>query len=250
MTCEAVERDNIIERYIAGRLDSSMKEQWEQHYFGCERCASQLETMMAIQQPLRSMAEEIRQEMPRRGKNVRWIWAGAAIAATLLAAVAVSYSRRPAPPVAGIVPSQHPQLAELARLDPPAYPAPVLRGAQSPAESQFREAMQAYSDHDYRQAITGLQAALRLDPGAESARFFLGACYLMSGDPRAGTRELQTVSAGHSPFAEEAAFDQAKGYLLQGDQTTAIHILHRIADNKGEFSTRARELITRIEGVR
>jgi hypothetical protein len=250
MTCDAVERDNIIEQYIAGRLDSDMKEQWEQHYFGCERCAGQLETIMAIQQPLRSMAEEIRQEMPRPRLNVRWIWAGAAIAATLLVAVALSYSRRPAAPVAGTMASQHPQLAELARLDAPAYSAPVLRGAESAAESQFREAMKAYSQHEYRQAIPGLQATLHLDPGADAARFFLGACYLLSGDAQAGTRELQTVSAGRSPFAEEAAFYQAKGYLLQGDKTTALQILHRVADSRGEFSTPARELIAQIEGIR
>jgi tetratricopeptide (TPR) repeat protein len=250
MTCEVVERENIIEHYIAGRLGSDIKEQWEQHYFECERCAAELETAMAVQQPLRSMAGEIRQEIPPQRRSASWIWAGAAIAATLLVAAVLSYSYRPAPPVQGTIPSQSRQLTELARMDPPAYSAAVLRGAESTAESQFREAMQAYSRHDYRPAITGLQTALRLDPTADAARFFLGASYLLSGDPQAGTRELQMVSAGHSPFAEEAAFYLAKGYLLQGDKTTAIQTLRRLVAGNGEFSARSRQLIAQIAGIR
>jgi TolA-binding protein len=247
MTCDLVDRENIIERYIAGRLDSGIKEQWEQHYFDCEHCAAQLEAIMAIQQPLRSMAEEIRAEIPQPRRNIGWIWAGAGIAAALLIAAGLTYSDRGTPSPTNPIAGQRRQLAELAKMDPPSYAAPVLRGVDSRAESQFREAMQAYSRHDYRQATTGLQAALSLDPTSDAARFFLGACYLLTGDPATGTRELSVVAGGHSAFADEAAFDLAKGYLLLGDKTTALQTLQRIAGNTSEFSTRARELIHRIE---
>jgi len=53
MDCEAVERENIPERYLAGTLDPDLKAQWELHYFSCGRCAELLATWQAIDRPLR-----------------------------------------------------------------------------------------------------------------------------------------------------------------------------------------------------
>jgi tetratricopeptide (TPR) repeat protein len=242
MTCQGVDRENVIERYIAGRLDTREKEDWEQHYFGCERCAAQLETCLAVKEPLRAMAPEIRRELPPARRIATWMWLAAAAATVLIGLAAVRFAGQPAPPVA--------QLAGLARFEPPTYSPPVLRGVESKLEAQFREAMVAYSRRDYRQAITGLHSALALDPGSDAARFFLGACYLLTGDAASGTRELRAVAAGHSPFASEAAYDLAKGYLQQGDKATALQVLRRIADGNGEFSENARHLIHQIEEVR
>ena len=50
-----------------------------------------------------------------------------------------------------------------------------LRGAETPAETLFREGMEAYLRRDYAGAIAGLRASLRVDPEASAPRFFPGA---------------------------------------------------------------------------
>jgi tetratricopeptide (TPR) repeat protein len=245
MDCETVERENIPERYLAGTLDPQLKEQWELHYFGCEHCSELLATWQAIDQPLRGMAPSIRQEIRPRRSAARWLWAGAAIAAALVVGVLT----RPAPPkpetVVRTARAVNPW-AELARIDPPAYQPSTLRAAGTKAEVQFQTAMESYARLDYAHAITGLEAALALDPSAAAPRFFLGACHLLTGDAARAVADLETVAAGDSPFAPEAQYDLAKAYLLQGDKHRAIVTLQRLADSPGDFREAARQLRTRL----
>jgi TolA-binding protein len=253
MDCVTAERENIIERYLTGRLEPSVKEEWERHYFGCDHCAQQLATWRAVEGPLRAMADEIRQEIPQPRTRRAWLWAGAGIAAALLLAAGASRLLHPSPvaaPVANSPAAERQRLIELAQLDPPAYAAPVLRGMESKAEMQFQKAMQAYQRRDYPPAVAGLRAALRLDPAAPAPRFFLGACLLLSGQVEEGIGELRTVASGRSPFAEEAGFVLAKGYLRQGDKDSALETLRSVAAGQGDFSSQATQLIAQINGER
>src|SRR5690349_4666018 len=123
MDCERAVRENVIERYLNGTLSPAEKEEWEQHYFGCEECAERLETWHAIQGPLRERAPQIRQEMrpPRGAPTGRpwWVWAGAGIAAAAAAAV-VAFLALPPPAQAPAPPIPHTvDYGALARLEPP-----------------------------------------------------------------------------------------------------------------------------------
>jgi tetratricopeptide (TPR) repeat protein len=252
MTCDTVERENIVERYLTGRLEPAAKEEWELHYFGCDRCAQQLETWSAVEGPLRSMAAEIRREIPQPKRHT-WLWAGVGIAAVLLLAAGASRLLHTGPvaaPIADSKASERQRLVEIAQLDPPAYAPQALRGTDSKAELQFQKAMQFYQRRDYTEAIPGLRAALDLDSGAAAPRFFLGASYLLSGSVPDGIRELGMVAAGTSPFAEEAGIDLGKGYLLQGDKEKALETLRRVANLHGDFDNQANRLIGQIEGIR
>ena len=249
MDCETVTRENIAERYLAGTLDPQLKEQWELHYFGCERCAQELATWQEIEQPLRSMVVSIRQEIRPRKATGTWIWAGAAIAAALLVGLGVkmmapSGQHQPQPQAAVKTSAANP-FTELARMDPPAYQPPTLRAAGSQSEVQFHKAMEFYTLHDYPQAIAGLRAALDVDGAAAAPRFFLGACELLTGNTAEGAKDLERV-AGDSPFAPEAQFDLAKAYLLQGNREQAVAALRRLTDVPGDFREPARQLLTRI----
>jgi anti-sigma factor RsiW len=252
MDCETVARENLTERYLAGKLDPAVKEQWELHYFGCDRCAELLATWQAIDKPLRGMAGSIRQEIRRRKTTGRWLWAGAAIAAALLVGLGIKMTRRsgpaPRPDIAAKVPAVNP-LTELARLDPPTYKPPTLRSAGSKAEARFQKAMEPYVTRDYPLTITGLRAALELDPAAAAPRFFLGACDLLTGNAAGGARELERVAAGDSPFAPEARFDLAKAYLMQGNKDQAIAALGKLVDVPGDFQESARQLTARIAAL-
>jgi len=254
--CEAVERENIIERYLAGTLDPDWKEKWEEHYFGCERCSRQLETWSAIDKPLRDMEAAIRAEIRPAVRPFRIrIWAGAGIAAALLVTVAAwfgnSEGRHAKPEVASHAPSAPlAGLAELARVDPPAYAASATRGIDTKAESQFLNAMKLYEARDYPGAIAGLRASLASDPDSAPTRFFLGACYLLTGHSGEGISALRAVAAGDSPFAEEARFYLAKGYLMEGRTAEALDTVRPLAETAGDFCQEARRLIAGLSRTR
>src|ERR1039458_7259893 len=153
MDCETVERENIPERYLAGRLDPESKEQWELHYFACARCAALRAPWQEIDKPLRDMAASIRQEIRPRRDPRTWLWAGAAIAAGLVVGLGIKLthtsSQNPSrPEIAAKSPGANP-LTELARLEPPAYRPSTLRAAGSKAEVQFQNAMESYLARDY-----------------------------------------------------------------------------------------------------
>src|SRR5258708_38999638 len=158
MNCERVERENLMERYLAGGLVAELKEDFERHYFECAECAQQLETWMSIAKPLREMAAAPAQ--PRR----QWAGGAAAIAAGILVVIGVSLApRNDTASEAPTAVARDASFAELARLEPPRYVAPGLRGAETTAETAFRQAMEAYPRRDYTRAIAGLRVSLGLD---------------------------------------------------------------------------------------
>ena len=54
MTCEDVERDEVAEQYVLGRLEQDQQEAFEDHYFNCTQCLERLRVM-----------EEMRAELAR-----------------------------------------------------------------------------------------------------------------------------------------------------------------------------------------
>lgn len=250
MDCERAIRENIAERYLAGTLDSQTTEEWEQHFFACEQCAQQVEILQAIVPALREMAPQIRQELKPQRPVRRWFWIAipvAAMAGLIIAIPSMDVMRKKSPAAPPVAVSKTPDFTLLAKLDPPAYKAPVLRGLESPAENHFRQAMTAYVTHDWPHAIEGLQRSLELDSKAPAPRFFLGAAYLLAGNAQAASAELERTASVDSPFRDEARFDLAKAYLALNRPDEAIASLWSCG---GEFAAEARALITRIQESR
>ena len=249
MDCERAIRESIAERYLAGTLDPQTTDEWEQHFFACEQCAQQVEILQSIVPALREMAPRIRQEMKPQRPVRRWFWIAipvAAMAALIIAIPSLDVMRKKSPTAAPAV-SETPDFTLLAKFDPPAYQAPMLRGVDSPAESRFRGAMSAYLAHDWPHAIEGLQRSLELDSKAPAPRFFLGASYLLAGNPQAASAELERSASVDSPFRDEARFDLAKAYLALNRPDEAIASLWSCS---GEFGAEARSLIARIQESR
>jgi len=249
MNCETVERDNIIERYLAGTLPPELRDEWEQHYFACDACMEKLETWQAIERPLRGMEREIRAEPVRRpSRKVVWLPIGiaAAVVAAVLGARLAPTSKSVPPPVAT---TERPRasIAELAQVTPPAYRMPVERGIQTESERQFHAAMRKYTAGDYAGAIPGLRTAIEADRSNDAARFFLGACELLSGDNAAATEDLKAVAGGSSPFAEEARWNLSQAYLKANRREDALAELAKIAAAGGDFERQAVEQMTRIK---
>ena len=73
MNCREVEEQDIVERYFLGQLTDLQRDEFEQHYFECDVCSSQLQTGHAIQEGLRHHPATRSRE---RGAWTRrkWFW--------------------------------------------------------------------------------------------------------------------------------------------------------------------------------
>jgi hypothetical protein len=221
MDCERIERNDLIERYVAGKLESAEQEEFETHYFGCPECLEKLRTGLLIQASFQDQGEKILalKPYPPLAPIRRRAWAYSAAAGMLIVAAAALWLQlaRPgrAPAGAKATPSS---LTLLARIDPPSYVPLALRGTDDAAAKRFRLAMNRYSEGRYEEAIPDLQDVVEFNPRGAGGRFFLGICLLLTGKTDRGMAELrETVSLGDSVFLEEAHFFLAKAFLAKGD---------------------------------
>jgi tetratricopeptide (TPR) repeat protein len=270
MVCERVEREETIEKYLAGTLGQAELEAFEEHCFACSPCFEELEFQRTLQAELRESEKEIRDEALPARPAWRWTWVTAAATAVVILAVGLLVWRSApqiGPPVAvappptqqpvapevepEVPPSQpEPSLAELARVEPPVYVATVLRRPTDEATRQFRQAMQHYVAGDHAAAIPGLRAASDLEPGAPNINFFLGICYLLTDETDEAIAALQkTVSRGDSRFLEKAHFYSAKTYLRQGNLSAAEESLENAIQLGGELQAEAQELLSHVRGL-
>jgi tetratricopeptide (TPR) repeat protein len=260
MDCQEVEARNVAEQYLLGQLTEAEQQAFEEHYFDCPRCYAQLRDLRDLQQELGQIAPQIRQERaaPVAAWMPRWAWlASAAVALVVAGLLLVSRTpvRQPpstakAPPAPAVTPASRPTLAELAKVQPPAYTPVTLRGGENAASRAFRAAMELYRSGQYKSAIPGLSQAVRLDPHDAGSRFFLGICHLLTGQTEAAIVVLQQVLAlGDTPYLEEAHFYLAKAYLQRNDLATARQQLQETINLHGDLESDAKKLLTALDAV-
>jgi len=256
MTCEEVERDEVAEQYVAGRLSEDDQARFEDHYFDCTAC---LERVRIIEQ---ARADLSLQEHPMVWRNWRRAGAGLAAAAVLALAVRAGYDRwiaNDASPVAErppdvIAPSPSPSTPpapivqpSLGKIELPPYNAPRMRTAPTDAQRAFRDAMVFYAAGNCDATLSGLRRALALDDSLLAARFYLGVCELERGRPLAAAPALeQVIAAGESPYLEDALFFLADARIGEGNLTAARAGLERVVSLRGNRRDEAQRLLTQL----
>jgi tetratricopeptide (TPR) repeat protein len=239
MNCAQVKNEDFSARYLLGELSEGEQVAFEEHFFECERCFEELETLRAVQAELVESEDAVQAQVPTRGPRRIWFIAAGVAAALVAIGVAVQLFTP-----ATTLP---PELLELARIEAPSYEAVRLRGAADEAQQRFRSAMESYSEGDYVSAIPGLEEAAKLDPTAPNISFFLGACYLLTGRDPDGINTLQhTVALGDTVFLEEAHLLLAKVYIHRGEFDVARIELESVIDLGGDFESEARALLAEL----
>jgi tetratricopeptide (TPR) repeat protein len=263
MNCKEVEERDILEGYLLDRLAETEREEFEKHYFECGSCFSQLQTGLAVQAELRHQPP-----MPARarsaGSHRLWTWTPAFVTVVLLCGVAIwwysAHRHQPSqqaswPPKASpAAPAQSqssspaaPSLEELARVEPPPYSAVVLRGAEDEAQATFRKAMQNYAKGDYAHAIPGVRSAAKASPRTASFNFYLGACYLLTGQTDLAIISFRkTVSLADPAYSESAHFYLAKAYLRKKEVTGAEDELRKTIRLHGSLEAEAEEVLRQL----
>lgn len=267
MDCKYVHEAGVIEQYLTGKLTPADRDAFEEHFFTCPRCFEQLETCRAVRDELAAASKEIGAEAAAQTSARRWGWVAAAALAGLALVIGLwwfstSLPEPKTPPVAlKPVPGAQPQttppsspvpsLAELARVEPPAYVPVMLRGQEGEAAQQFRQAMEHYVRGDYRSALRGLEEAATLDADSPRISFYLAACYLLTDQTDAAIGGFQrTIAMADTPYLEEAHFYLAKAFLRNGDLHSAQDQLRKTMQLGGELRTEAQDLLRRVEALR
>lgn len=268
MTCEDVRSGELVERYARQELDDAAQDAFEQHYFSCAECFSEVQTVLGVRQALAG----------RKKRPLAWYAVGA-LAASLLITLGVLWTfqssphtagqnppaaiaRTPAAPVAPATPApvtksppqaDGPGLQLLARVDPPAYLPSTLRGPGTDGPDDMETAMQLYSSRRYREAIPALAAVVEKTSGNRQlmAELYLSICQLVARQPATATKTLnRLIQAGDSPYLEEAHFYLAKAYLQANRPGLAEQELRRTVDLHDSLERKAAQLLREVREYR
>jgi tetratricopeptide (TPR) repeat protein len=261
MDCAHIEREEIAEKYLSGRLNADEQESYERHYFGCPECFAGLEALRAVRDELAARRGSLEDASARRPVAWKWAWAGGLAAVAVLVTIVVTQlppsAPPPAPPPIAASPSGPlPQavsarLEELARYEPPAYAPVVLRGTADESAREFRAAMEHYLRRDYRAAIPRLERAVRFNERGADASFYLAACRLLLGETDAAIAGFRrTIALGDTPYLEEAQFGLAKAHLKKQDLDAALRALRQVIELRGELQASAEKLRHEVEELR
>jgi len=236
MNCEEVEQNDILAGYITGKLPETDRDQFEEHFFGCEECLQKVEAARIAREVLIA-----HKPAPAR----QWWIPLLAAAAVLIGVLAIWRGMTPkaeqAPTVAAVKPKVEPSYELLARFDPPSYRPSTLRSSERTARS-FEIAMKLYSAGDFAGAATALRTTNSVE-----ARYYLGISELLSGDVTGGTADLQKViAAGDTPYLSEARFYLAKAFLKAHNVAGSREQLEKLVEEKSELAPRATELLGQL----
>ncbi len=72
MDCEAIQREELAEKYVHKRLDAAQMDEFETHLLECPKCAKKLELLQAVQTDLAERAQEIRGWTEPKPHFFRW----------------------------------------------------------------------------------------------------------------------------------------------------------------------------------
>ena len=246
MTCEEIERDDVAEDYVLGRLDESRRQAFEDHYFECAACLAHVRALQDLREALAAPAAA-----PAR-RNLRTAGVILAAAAVLVLAVRTGHElwsdRQEAvssPAARDVVLGAPP--APALRVELPPYTPARLRAVPSDAQRLFRDAMTNYTVTNCAGAIEGLRRAVAADGAYTQARFYLGACELHTGAvDEAATNLQRVVAAGESPYLEDARWFLAQTHVKQGDLEAARQELERVIALNGDRREAARRLLSEL----
>jgi anti-sigma factor RsiW len=266
MTCDDIERGEIAEQYLLGRLSQDEQEQFEAHYFDCPECLARLR---ALEDARAELSRDAAVPVPAARHHARTFGAVLAAAALVVLAVRVSqesdpqtpHTGQPAtppaiergtqPPATSATPvtptSDENRLSQLGEFEPPPYRPSRLRATTTAAQRAFRDAMDAYDRREWNAAVAGLRRAIALDDSLVPAHFFLGVCELETGRIPDGVTHLQRVVAlGESPYLEDAHFLLAKARIRQRDVPGARGELTKVVALGGERREEAARLLAQL----
>lgn len=124
-------------------------------------------------------------------------------------------------------------------------------GTLKPSQAAFQNAMGAYIEGRYSDAAELLQDAVRQDPKASDANFFLGVCRLTLGHPEESIAPFRAALQDEkSLYTQAAHFYLAKAYVQTRDLESAEGQLSVAASLPGRWKSEAASELPRVRAIR
>jgi tetratricopeptide (TPR) repeat protein len=245
----------LAEPYVLGELSPEATDAFEEHYFSCDACLEQVQTLQALQASLRQEPAPEQRKTGWFAWPVRW-QLGVAMATVLLVAAGAlwRYSLRPGrlpsetantqsipaprsvPPSPVPTPEVAPQT--VAELELPPYAPPRLRGASAPDE-HFSRGMSAYQAGNCAAAAAQLRQVVSSSPQWDGAEFYRAVCLLKLGDASGASAALRLSAHSDSAYQEAAHYYLAQADIALGKSDQAVKLLRQLVSAKGDYADRA-----------
>lgn len=260
MDCETIRKRHLADEYRAGRLTAEEAEDYERHFFACDRCFADLRLRDHVAERLSEegsslFADEAGREKSRRGEREVSGWRGLLDPAWLrsagvslaLRAGAVAVVAVLAVFAIGRLSDQSSEFRDLWTPTAHPYVASELRGDAGAVE--FRSGMEAYVAGRYEEAVDRLRRSAETGSPNGEVSFYLGVSLLMLDDAEAAEAALQRAIE-HMPSSALYRWYLAQAKLKQGRVKAAEAELGQIADGGGQYAYEARSLLQRIAEIR
>ena len=252
--CHQIEEQQMIERYLDGTLPETEVEAFEEHYFGCQHCFSELQLRHAAAIELTSQSAQKASRPAAKTKSFYfWALAAAAVLVLALTSVWVIRQRSPVdstPSTAVLVNPQQKLFEELARIEEaPSYLQATIRGGVAgPAQEKLRQGMQLYQQGKYAEAVPYLRPASESNPELYPSRFYLGISLLMvNQNDEAIQTLLSLVNSTSNPYLEDSQWYLAKAYFRKKDVKAGKEHLEAVVRLDGPHAEEASRIVGLIE---
>jgi tetratricopeptide (TPR) repeat protein len=264
MDCKYAERDDIVVEYVEGTLTGDAREEFEAHFFGCDRCFAQLQLTEKLIGTMQSRGEEIFEsfrtqagsvaipvsESPAREPEFNlmgalqkaWhlrfqIAARVALAAVLILLLASWFLKY------FVLPIDYKTLvADL----PTPWPEKVNTPDRE-VNTLVAQAREQINDKEYGGATNTLSQAVGLEPTMANLKYLLGAsCYLANDTENAITHLKDALSI--DPDLDDARWYLAHAYLKEHNRQAAIEQLVTLVEHRDSgYEKRARAILKEID---
>jgi len=262
MDCKYAENDDFIVDYVEGNLADDAREAFEAHYFGCDRCFTQLQMNEKLIGVMQERGDKVfarfKATIPKPGPvytldhlenhAVNWIGrlelflhrrrhlAGLAALAIVVLAIGGWFTRY------FLFPADYEKLAKVEPL-----PWPAVKPLGGEADKLIEQARQQFNEMEYDGASSRLAEALSLKPAAADLEYLLGVSYFLANDTDAAINRLSHALT-LNPDLENAHWYLANAYLKNEDHHQAIeHLSYLVEIKSPDYAERAREILKAID---
>ncbi len=113
-------------------------------------------------------------------------------------------------------------------------------------QNDFERALKLYAGEDYTGAIAAVSPYGATSP--EATYFVVGLCYLQMGLPDLAIKNFDLAEQNAAFFKESIWWYKALTFVRKNDWPVAQVILKKLTRNNNAYTTRANELLKKIEG--
>jgi tetratricopeptide (TPR) repeat protein len=231
MNCKKFE--SLIEDYLTGKMDESLMESFERHYFECDSCFIAVKAEEILHQ---KQFEVNIKEKPEK-KTVRfpgWAWGLAAACLIILVSVPVLFQG-----------DENQLIQNLSQFDPPIYYKSESRNIEN--APSFQLAMDLYRQKEYVSAIQALNK-IPDETFNPQIHFYKGISFLMTSKPKNAIDQFDRIITEMDPsYFDEAIYYKGIAFLRLGKKKQAVQQFEMLTDMFSPFKQKARSILDQLK---